>query len=689
MTRALAVLTSGGDAPGMNPVLRGIVRRALDRGAPVYAVREGYDGLVNGWLEEADWSLVSGIQMLGGTILGSSRSDAFRTPEGRARAMQHLLDRGVEGLAVIGGDGSLTGAMRMAAEWPAERGALRIAGIAGSIDNDLCGTDSTVGGDSALHRIVAAVDALRATAGSHRRAFVVEVMGRRCGYLATAAAVCTGADFALVPEDPPADWQQAVCDAIRRGRDHGQRHGIVLLAEGATDAKGEPLRAEQVVRAIQDGTGIETRTTVLGHVQRGGTPSAFDRITATALGTRAADVLLDGEGEGHVLVGTAGHDVVLSDLPTAIDDTGRVHALLNERDVEATLALRSPVQQRLHHLWEPLGDSRIRRLLVAHIGAPAPGMNAALHALAQVGSDAGIEVLGAEGGLGPFVEGGPVVPLDPYALRDALGQGATVLGTDRTVPGTGALSAALDRERIDAVVLVGGFETLSALHRLDRPAVALPATISDNVPGTDRSIGHDTALGAILDGLDRLRQSATGSRDRVFVVEVMGRSCGHLARRAAIGAGAELVYTHEDPPDLARLTEDARRLVRSFAAGRHLGLVVVADGVPSPFDAPTLARIFASEGKGVFDTRVCVPGHLQQGGAPSPADRLLAAQLAVEAVRHLAAGATGAWVMGEHGDDIGATPLAEVMAQADLAHRRRATAADGLQPDTFREARPA
>ncbi len=684
MTARLAVLTSGGDAPGMNPVLRGIVRRALDRGADVFAVREGYDGLVNGWIEPAGWGLVSGIQQRGGTILGSSRSAAFRTVGGRRQAAQHLLDHGVTGLAVIGGDGSLTGAMALAAEWPSSQ-PLRIVGVTGSIDNDLCGTDSTVGGDSALHRIVSAVDALRATAGSHRRAFVVEVMGRRCGYLATAAAACTGADLALVPEDPPADWRQAVCDAIRRGRDHGQRHGIVLLAEGATDAEGHRIEVHQVVRAIEEGTGIETRPTVLGHVQRGGTPSAFDRITATALGVRAADVLLADTPRPPTLVGTEGHDVVLADLAQAIADTRAVHTHLDAKDEGAVLALRSPVQQRLHRLWHPVEAGPIRRLLVAHVGAPAPGMNAALHAIARAGAGAGIEVLGAVGGLGPFVRTGELRALDPYDLRAVLGEGSTVLGTDRSLPMTEALTKALDAHAIDAVVLVGGFETLSALGRVERPAVAVPATISDNVPGTDRSIGHDTALGTILDGLDRLRQSATGSGDRVFVVEVMGRRCGHLARRAAVGAGAELVYSHEDPPDLQRLTTDLRRLVRSFEAGRHLGLVVVADGVPAPFDAHTLARIFAAEGQDAFDTRVCVPGHLQQGGAPSPGDRLLAAQLGVQAVRHLASGVPGAWVVGQDGAELAATPLHEALALADQVHRRRAAAERGLQPDPFRE----
>jgi len=682
MTR-LAVLTSGGDAPGMNPVLRGIVRRALDRGAEVFAVREGYDGLVNGWIEPADWGLVSGIQQLGGTIVGSSRSAAFRTAEGRAQAARHLLDRGVNGLAVIGGDGSLTGAMTLAREWPGNR-PLRIVGVTGSIDNDLCGTDSTVGGDSALHRIVAAVDALRATAGSHRRAFVVEVMGRRCGYLATAAAACTGADIALVPEDPPVDWRKAVCDAIRRGRDHGQRHGIVLLAEGATDAEGNDIPAADVVRAIEEGTGIETRPTVLGHVQRGGTPSAFDRITATELGVAAADVLLADAHRPPTLVGTEGHQVVLTDLAQAIDDTHAVHDHLDARDDEAALALRSPVQQRLHHLWNPVEAGPIRRLLVAHVGAPAPGMNAALHAIARAGSDAGIEVLGAVGGLGPFVETQELRPLDPYDLRAALGLGSTVLGTDRTLPTTEALTAVLDAHHIDAVVLVGGFEALSGLQRVDRPCVALPATISDNVPGTDRSIGHDTALGAILDGLDRLRQSAVGSGDRVFVLEVMGRRCGHLARRAAVGSGAELVYTHEDAPDLQRLSHDAEQLVASFGSGRHLGLVVVADGVPAPFDAPTLARIFASEGGGAFDTRVCVLGHLQQGGAPSPGDRLLAAQLGVHAVRHLTSGTEGRWVVGQRGAELSLTTLGDVWILADRANRRRAVTAPGLKPESFR-----
>jgi 6-phosphofructokinase 1 len=216
------VLTSGGDAPGMNPAVRAVVRTALNRGAEIFAVYEGYQGLVDGGdrIRPVAWDDVSGILNRGGTVIGTARSAAFREREGRRRAAHHLVQRGIDRLVVIGGDGSLSGADLLRREWPslleelvaagavdretAERHpALMLAGLVGSIDNDMLGTDMTIGADSALHRIIEAVDAIASTAASHQRSFVVEVMGRHCGYLALMSAIAGHAAYVLVPEWPP------------------------------------------------------------------------------------------------------------------------------------------------------------------------------------------------------------------------------------------------------------------------------------------------------------------------------------------------------------------------------------------------------------------------------------------------------------------------------------------------------
>ena len=234
----IGVLTSGGDAQGMNAAVRAVVRTAINRGAEVYALFEGYQGMIDcgAGIRRFGWDDVAAILGRGGTVIGTFRSTQFRTREGRLKAARNLLERGIDRLVVIGGDGSLTGLNRFRDEWPdllaelvangevsAELAAahddLIIAGLVGSIDNDLVGVESTIGADTALHRILFALDALSSTAASHQRSFVLEVMGRHCGYLALAAAIAGGCDYVLVPENPPAPgWEDQMCERLRRGR---------------------------------------------------------------------------------------------------------------------------------------------------------------------------------------------------------------------------------------------------------------------------------------------------------------------------------------------------------------------------------------------------------------------------------------------------------------------------------------
>jgi 6-phosphofructokinase 1 len=267
--RRLAILTSGGDAPGMNAAVRAVVRTALERGISVFAVYEGYQGLVGiGYIREMNWD--SGRHLgLGSTII-AARSDDFRTREGRRKASRNLVEREVDSLVVIGGDGSLTGADVFRHEWPsllkelvelgeisaetAERHAnLFIVGLVGSIDNDMYGTNMTIGADTALHRITAAIDAIASTAASHQRTFVVKVMGRNCGYLALMAALATGAEWVLIPENPPQwdDWEEKMAADLRRGRKAGRRDSIVVIAEGARDKLGNPIGSSYVQKFLE------------------------------------------------------------------------------------------------------------------------------------------------------------------------------------------------------------------------------------------------------------------------------------------------------------------------------------------------------------------------------------------------------------------------------------------------------
>lgn len=699
---SIGVLTSGGDAPGMNPAVWAAVRRALSRGAAVSAIHEGYAGLVSGGsrIQPCRWGDVSHILHLGGTDIGTARCAAFREPAGRRAAVRNLIRASIDRLVVIGGDGSLTGADRLRAEWSAHCDALfadgeisaaqhaahphlHIVGLVGSIDNDMWGTDMTIGCDSALHRIVDAVDTLTSTARSHQRSFVVEVMGRHCGYLALAAAACTDADYLFIPEAPEPDWQERMCAALRDGRSRGKRKSIVLVAEGACDAQGARIPARLIQQTIEERLGYETRITVLGHTQRGGAPSAYDRTMSARLGAAAADALLEmAPGAEPVLLATAGERIYPRPLMEAVARTVDFGAAVRAGAAAERIAERGAVFCELLALSTPPAPADSgRRILIAHVGAPAPGMNAAVRTACRLGLAQGHTMLAAIDGLKGAAKG-DIQALGWADVSGIASQGATILGTDRWIPDTAerreALFAALRQQGVTGVVLIGGFEALIAgreLAELGLSVGMVPATISNNVPGTERSVGCDTAVNVICEAADRLKQSAIGSRNRVFVVEVMGRRCGFLAAAGALGAGAELAYTHEHGLTLQHLQADTVALGRAFEEGQTVGLVLVADGASEAYDARVLARVFADEGGGRFDTRVCVLGHLQQGGRPSPADRITGARLAHAALGVAVQPGSRLTVVGLRDNEIVRQDGEALLASADLKNRRPAVSA--------------
>src|SRR5918993_5071719 len=287
----IGILTSGGDAPGMNAAVRAVARTAFFRGWEVMGVWAGYRGLLEGRIYPMDRRRLGGIIHRGGTVLGTERSAEFATPEGQRKAAGKLAEAGVEGLVVIGGNGSLTGGLRLA-----ELG-VEVMGVPATIDNDVWGTDTAIGVDTALNTALEAIDRIKDTASSHQRAHVVEVMGRRCGYLALMSAIAGGAEAVLVPEFEPRP--EEIMRAFRRAWEQGKPHFIVVVAEGA------PLSAEDIHKYINDTEGaFESRLTVLGYVQRGGSPTAFDRLLAISMGTAAVRAL--SEAQSGIMIGLEG-----------------------------------------------------------------------------------------------------------------------------------------------------------------------------------------------------------------------------------------------------------------------------------------------------------------------------------------------------------------------------------------------
>lgn len=295
--KRVAMLTSGGDAPGMNAAIRAVVRCGLDKGWEMFGVCQGFEGLINGKIEPLGARETGGILQRGGTILGTGRSQEFRTEEGRLKAVRSLGEHGIDALVVIGGNGSQSGAYEL------NNMGFSTVGVASTIDNDLYGSDVTIGVDTALNIVLEAIDRLKITASSHQRAFLIEVMGRGCGYLALMAAIAGGAEYVIIPEIPtdPEDVAISIATAYRKGK----QHAIVVVAEGA---EYNAAKLVEYFTQHQERLGFDLRATILGHVQRGGTPSAYDRILATRLGAGAVEALA--RGETGVLIGRVRNAVI-------------------------------------------------------------------------------------------------------------------------------------------------------------------------------------------------------------------------------------------------------------------------------------------------------------------------------------------------------------------------------------------
>ena len=473
----------------------------------------------------------------------------------------------------------------------------------------MVGTDKTIGADTAMHRIIEAIDALSSTASSHQRSFVVEVMGRHCGYLAVMCAIAGGADYVLIPEVRPGPgWEDALVARLAAGRAAGRRDNLVIVAEGVSDESGQPVTSQMVADLITERLGEDTRVTILGHVQRGGAPTAYDRWMPTLMGHAAALEVLGAEAD-HVsqLIGIHNNRVSRMPLMEAVAATQAIPRMIEAGDYAGAMAARGDSFTGMMRVFdgiaqpEPMFPGQGTRIAIVHAGGLAPGMNAAVRAAVRFGISRGHAMAGIRGGF-PGLLNDQVEDLDWAAVEGLASLGGAELGTSRTTPRAedyAAVGEAIQRNRIDGLLVIGGHRAYEAMWRLREhrgdhpglriPAICLPATIDNNLPGWEMTIGADTALNAIVSAVDVLKQSASASH-RAFVVETMGRKCGFLAALAALSVGAEEVYLNEDPPTLARLNHDVAEMVEGFRTGRQVppvdpqrgGQRRVHHGVPVP-----------------------------------------------------------------------------------------------------------
>ncbi|XP_034415553.1 ATP-dependent 6-phosphofructokinase, platelet type isoform X6 [Cyclopterus lumpus] len=671
--KAIAVLTSGGDAQGMNAAVRAVVRMGLYVGAKVYFIHEGYQGMVDGGenIEEASWESVSSMLQVGGTVIGSARCKEFRSHEGRLKAALNLVQQGITNLCVIGGDGSLTGANLFREEWSGllaelvEQGsieadavskysALHIVGMVGSIDNDFCGTDMTIGTDSALHRIIEVVDAIMTTAQSHQRTFVLEVMGRHCGYLALVSALACGADWVLIPEMPPEDgWEDKMCQKLSANRAGMKRLNILIVAEGAIDRSNRPITTDYIKDLVVKCLGFDTRVTILGHVQRGGTPSAFDRILASRMGVEAVLALLETTANTPAcVVSLCGNQSVRLPLMECVQMTQEVQRAMDGKRFEEAVKLRGRSFENNLKTYKLLAHRKPESELptsnfnvaVLNVGAPAAGMNAAVRSAVRVGISEGHKMFAVSDGFEGFYKG-QIREIKWADVGGWTGQGGSLLGTKRTLPAkhVDKIAEQMREHNINALLIVGGFEAflsllelLTARGKYDEfcvPMVMVPATVSNNVPGSDLSIGADTALNAITATCDRIKQSASGTKRRVFIIETMGGYCGYLASVGGLAAGADAAYIFEEPFDIKDLQANVEHLTEKMKTSIQRGLVLRNENCNENYTTDFIYQLYSEEGRGVFDSRKNVLGHMQQGGAPSPFDRNFGTKISAKAMQ--------------------------------------------------------
>ncbi|KAG7089619.1 hypothetical protein E1B28_011285 [Marasmius oreades] len=781
----IAVLTSGGDSAGMNAVVRAVVRGGILKGCQVWVVREGYEGLVRGnteapepepappafpdlppetdgdinlihnlrfgdgqllrdgtgdyisgrtlkgrYIVRVGWDDVRGWFSEGGTLIGSARSKAFRTPEGRLAAAYNLIKEGIDALVVCGGDGSLTGADIFRAEWPnlvakllsesiitkeqaTAHTHLKIVGLVGSIDNDMSMTDLTIGAVTALHRICEAIDNINSTAASHSRAFVLEVMGRHCGWLALLAGVSGGADFIFIPERPPdtESWEDEMCECIQRHREVGKRKTIVIVAEGALDKFLNPIKADYVKDVLTERLGLDTRVTTLGHTQRGGRPCAFDRILPTIQGVEAVQALMEATPDTpSYMIGIQENKITRVPLVDAVAMTRSVADAIEAKEFDKAMSLRDPEFREslegfmaistLDHKTKTIPETKRMRVAIMHMGAPAGGMNAATRAAARWCLRYGHVPIAIHNGFRGLLDD-HIHELSWLGVDSWTARGGSELGTNRTLPSIdlGAVASKFQQHSFSALLMIGGFEAFSSLLILEEgrkhypalhiPLVHLPATISNNVPVTEYSLGSDTSLNALVDACDAIKQSASASRNRVFVVETQGGKCGYIAIMGALATGASLVYTPEHGIGLDTLRRDVRFLKTRYTLdekGRAEGRLVIRNEAASEvYTTDVIMKMFKEEGGSLFDSRAASLGHTLQGGIPSPMDRSRAARLSLKCMsfierqheilmnqppktRHALPGSAA--VITVQASSIQLMPVQDMVGQADMKNRR-------------------
>ncbi len=684
--KRVAVLTSGGDAPGMNACLRGVVRAGLNKGWEVFGIRDAYRGLVGGGdnIFRLDWVDTSWNFREGGTFLGSVRyvplmGDTQEARKLKQKALQNLKRLGITGLVVIGGDGSLTGAYELFA-FLKQHGPLvpelnnlelSIVGIPGSIDNDIAFTDMSIGADTTLNTIVDCIDKLRDTATSHKRISIVEVMGRLRGYLAVMSGLATGADRIFIREEKMTQYElHAMLHALEESFAHGQKAGVIVRSEGALFSTN--FLKETIAVLLEPKRDV--RETVLGHLQRGGNPTAFERILATRMGVKAIQLMEETFPEPQM--------VGLSEGRMTAVPLGNCLVRIREPEFRGELSPNTKSAFRLNRLLEETPDKMAKdiRIGVLTDGNNVSGMNMALRAVARLAINGGMEVVGIKGGFSGLAQGlGNVFHLEwsMLEMKGILRRAGTLLGVSGTSIPMGeqdlsAMQRQVENLALDGLVVIGNGQTYECAARLSQlirpPVVGIPADLRCIMRGTDWVIGMDSAVNDLIKGIDRAADAAHVLK-KIFLIHIRGEYCPCLIQSAALAGGAEIVIiddeqTGSEEAIREKVATKIKYLESIITMGKSFATIIFFATHPEKADRTLdlIKQQIATTGMGLDTSVMCLETSLG-GIIPTAFDRILAQRLGEKAMatlqNNMGKCEHAFHIIGIHGKEITASPASE------------------------------
>lgn len=634
--KKIGVLTSGGDAPGMNAAIRAVVRTAVSYGMEVVGVKRGFSGLIDEDFVNLDATSVADIIQRGGTFLFTARCPEMMTKEGQDAAAESCHKHGIQALVVIGGDGSFRGCQSLA-----DRG-INVIGVPGTIDLDIACTEYTIGFDTAVNTAMNAIDNIRDTSTSQERCSIIEVMGRHAGYIALWCGIANGAEAVLTTELYNYEEQKLIGD-IQRKLKSGRKHYIIVNAEGIGDSEG-------MAKRIEYATGMPTTATILGYLQRGGSPTCKDRVFASAMGAKAVDILKKG-GSKRVVAFKNGAFVDF-DMDEALAMKKTLDPFLV--DMLSRLTRKGEGKMLLREgMLAPSGESQGRKTIgILTSGDDAPGMNAAIRAIVRSAIGYNMKVIGFHHGFNGILDE-DYIEMSNSTMSETVQKGGTLLLAGncpefKTEDGVKKAVEKLKALGVDVLIVIGGAGTMRGgldLIAQGVNVIGIPATIDLDIACSEYTIGFDTAVNTAMTAIDKIRDTSQ-SHERCSIIEVAGEHSGHNALWCGIANGAEDILTPE------YYDRNPQRIISEIISkkklGKRLHLIVNSQAVGR---SASLAKDvdFATG----LETRATVLGSLQCGGRPTCQDRVFASAMggkAVEAINQGASNRIVAYCNGEFVD---------------------------------------